>query len=125
MCNKVLRRYLFHIFLECTDGLLFNFWRLFCRTIFATDPVNSTALEIVATDDDLEGDIKFEMLGSYPTTEYFDIEETGPQFANSQRLKVYIKKSLTEDPLKTHVYLVRLLTIYGQYLVPEAIILVL
>ena len=65
------------------------------------------------------------MLGSYPTTEYFDIEETGPQFANSQRLKVYIKKSLTEDPLKTHVYLVRLLTIYGQYLVPEAIILVL
>ena len=82
---------------------------LFNRTIPATLPVNSTVTEdIIAVDDDLEGDLRFELLGSFPATEYFSIEESGPQIGNTQRLRVYITRSLTTDPLENDIYLVNI-----------------
>lgn len=76
------------------------------KTILATVPVNTTVLEMVAIDDDLEGDLTFELIGSYPGTEFFGIEESGQQAGNQQTLRVYVKKPLTEDQLKSNLYLV-------------------
>lgn len=62
--------------------------------------------DIIAVDDDLEGDLTFELLGSFPATEYFAIEESGQQIGNTQRLRVYVTRSLTTDQLENNVYLV-------------------
>lgn len=70
-----------------------------CRNILATTPVNTSVLELQASDGDLKGDLTFELIGSYPGTEYMGIQETGPQIGNSQSLSIYVKRPLSGDDL--------------------------
>lgn len=79
----------------------------FFRTILVTSPVNFTVVELIASDDDLEGDLNVELIGTYPGTEYFDIEKSGPPIGNQQSVRLFVKRPLTEDLLKSNLYLVR------------------
>jgi len=63
-------------------------------------------VELVASDDDLEGDLTFELLGSYPATDYFYIQEVGNAEGKTQRVSIRLKKQLAADPLESLIYLV-------------------
>ena len=54
----------------------------------------------------ISGDLMFELLGAYPATEYFGIEEQGTRAGNSQTARIFVKQPLTNDLLEKNLYLV-------------------
>ena len=76
-------------------------------TVLRTIPVNQTVLTARATDADLQGEIRFEVIGDYPAPSFFDI--------NTQTGAIVVTQSLVADSVKTGQYTLRLIAFDSAY----------
>lgn len=67
-------------------------------TVQRLSPVNMTVIRATATDQDLQGDVHYDILGNYPAPSFFEI--------NAATGDITIKRSLAFDSLLTNTYFV-------------------